>query len=95
MKLDLSGAEEFNPRLYDRDNGPGAAQTAIDAVRASGLDAIELRAAHEVGKQAAAETVKSCLHKATTFADGVMTLGLADVAEPLGEAVRKAEDHEQ
>lgn len=28
LKIDLSG-EEFDPSLYDRDNGPGAAYTAI------------------------------------------------------------------
>lgn len=28
MKVDLSG-DEFNPRLYDRDLGPGAAERAL------------------------------------------------------------------
>lgn len=31
MKIDLSG-EELNPRLYDRDNGEGAAQAALSAI---------------------------------------------------------------
>lgn len=31
MKVDLSG-NEFNPALYDRDNGEGAAQHAIDSI---------------------------------------------------------------
>ena len=31
MKVDLS-KNEFNPRLYDRDNGPGEAQRVIDAL---------------------------------------------------------------
>jgi len=34
MKIDLSG-DELNPRLYDRDNGTGAAQKAIDTIRQS------------------------------------------------------------
>lgn len=35
MKVDLSGCE-FNERLYDRDNGAGAAQRAIDKLRENG-----------------------------------------------------------
>ena len=33
MKVDLS-ADEFDPRLYDRDNFPGAAQKAVDSIQA-------------------------------------------------------------
>ena len=33
MKVDLSG-DEFSPRLYDRDNGQGAAEGVINALRA-------------------------------------------------------------
>lgn len=33
MKVDLSRDNEFDPRLYDRDNGPGAAQRAIDSIK--------------------------------------------------------------
>lgn len=32
IKCDLSG-DKFDPWLYDRENGPGAAQRAIDALR--------------------------------------------------------------
>ncbi len=32
MKVDLSG-ESFDPRLFDRDNGEGAAERAINALR--------------------------------------------------------------
>ena len=32
MKVDL-GQDEFDPRLYDRDNGEGAAQRAIDNLK--------------------------------------------------------------
>ena len=42
MKVDL-GQDEFDPRLYDRDNGDGAAQQAID----------NLRLAHEVAAKVA------------------------------------------
>lgn len=33
MKIDLSSDESFEERLYDRDNGPGAAQRVIDRLR--------------------------------------------------------------
>lgn len=29
MKVDLTAEDSFDPRLYDRDNGPGAAEFAI------------------------------------------------------------------
>ena len=32
MKVDISG-DEFSPRLFDRDNGEGAAARAIDRIR--------------------------------------------------------------
>lgn len=34
MKVDLSG-DTFNPAMYDRDNGAGAAQRVIDQLRSS------------------------------------------------------------
>lgn len=33
MKVDLSNDSEFDERLYDRDNGIGAAQRVIDRLR--------------------------------------------------------------
>lgn len=33
MKISLESDEEFNPLGYDRDNGQGAAQRVIDALR--------------------------------------------------------------
>lgn len=33
MKIDLTSDEEFDERLYDRDNGAGAAQKTIDDLR--------------------------------------------------------------
>lgn len=33
MKVDLTSDVEFDEWLYDRDNGPGAAQRAIDMLR--------------------------------------------------------------
>jgi len=36
LKLDLSSDEEFSEFLYDRDNGEGAAQYAVNSVRNKG-----------------------------------------------------------
>ena len=33
MKVDLSSDESFDPALYDRDNGPGAAARVIEKLR--------------------------------------------------------------
>ena len=95
MKLDLTSDDEFDPWGYDRDNGRGAAQNVIDALRESGTQAVEIQAAHEIGKQASAERTLVDIHKPTTFADGVYTLGLDDVAEPLEKAIRKATEAEE
>ena len=35
MKVDLKNDDEFDERLYDRDNGLGAAQIVINHIRAS------------------------------------------------------------
>jgi len=37
LKVDLSNEDEFDPFLYDRDLGQGAAQRAIDSIRVKAL----------------------------------------------------------
>jgi len=91
MKVDL-GNDSLDPWGYDRDNGQGAAQRAIDAMLAG--DDTEIHAAHEAGKQRAAELVRSHLHTSTTSkVEGKVAyveLGLSDVADDLGPAVDRA-----
>lgn len=41
MKVSLASDEYFNGRLYDRDNGQGAAARAIDAIREAGIQEAE------------------------------------------------------
>ena len=36
MKVDLSSVDDFEVWLYDRDNGSGAAQRAVDSLRKRG-----------------------------------------------------------
>ena len=90
IKITFKG-EEIDPQWYDLDNGLGAAERAISALRESGqADNIETQAAHAVGKQAAAEYVRKRLDTPTTFDGGVVRFGLADVADKLGPAIDKA-----
>jgi len=91
MKVEL-GNDSLDPWGYDRDNGPGAAQRAIDAMLAG--DDAEIHTTHEAAKQAAAEFVRSHLHDSTTSkvegGVGYITLGLSDVADALGPAIDRA-----
>jgi len=84
MKLDF-GKDEIEPRLYDRDNGPGAAQRAVDAA-ASG-DEEALRRKHQKGvKDAAADAIES-MNTPTTIGESVINLTLEDVKDVLGPKV--------
>lgn len=50
MKIDLSG-DSFDTRLFNRDNGEGAAEMAIKALReGAGTDNSTTRAIHEHGR---------------------------------------------
>lgn len=102
MKVDLSG-DTLDPQLYDRDNGQGAAQKAIEALKRTGdTNPSDIQAAHHVNTLEAAEDAKAHLDdEATTeeFDDPefgktkVFRLGLSDVKDKLGpkvdEAIRK------
>ena len=90
MKVDL-GSDEFDPWLYDRDNGDGAAMQAIRALLSD--DQATIREAHEARKAKAAWTVRSHLHEKSVPGEGIamLHLGLDDVADVLGPAVDRAE----
>ena len=59
MKIDL-GTDELDPRLYDRDNGNGAAALAIDSLQSGDDDTIQKM--HDAGKRdkAAQRPVRRC-----------------------------------
>jgi hypothetical protein len=90
MKLDLSSDEEFNPWLYDRDNGDGAAARAILELRKAGTNSPAIQKAHATGKWEASLDAKALMEQPTTMKDGVMTLGLDDVKDDLSPAIEKA-----
>jgi len=97
MKLDLSKNDEFNEALYDRDNGPGAAERAIAALRASAdVTAPEIVLQHSLGVTDAAQRAEKMMGQPSGWdedsSDGtkVFNLGLADVAPKLAPKVAAA-----
>jgi hypothetical protein len=88
MKVDLS-SDSFDPRWYDRDNGQGAAQKAIDAMVAG--DAATLTAMHADGARQAAESARQQMnvpHSVSKNNDWtILTVGLSDVTDELGAAI--------
>lgn len=93
MKVSLKD-DEFDPRGFDRDNGLGAAQAAIDAMKASGdVNPDSIAAAHKVNTIEAAHEVRSRLGEKSRIEvrDGVaiMTLGMDDMAEHVAPKIDK------
>jgi hypothetical protein len=94
MKISLKG-DELETHLYDRDNGPGAAEVALQALLTSGsVFAPEIQAAHQIGKLAAIDNAERSMGEQSRIevGDGVAvhTLTLADVKEQLAPAIEKA-----
>ena len=97
LKVDLSG-DEFDERLYDRDCGEGAAQRAVDSIRAEqegGADAAKDARGEkkEPSLEEQAEMTKEAVHKIldilkelppTSFAVACMTLKMVLGPEPMG-----------
>lgn len=91
MKVNLSGSE-FDPWLYDRDNGDGAAARIINALRATGdtnpeeaeMSRLEgtRNAAIEAKKHIFDKTVSERLKGMLT-----MSLGLGEFADELGPKI--------
>ena len=97
LKVELSG-DEFDERLYDRDCGEGAAQRAVDSIRAEredGGDAAKNADGEkkEPSLEEQAEMTKEAVHKImeilkelppASFAVACMTLKMALGPEPMG-----------
>lgn len=63
MKIDLSG-DSFDSWLFNRDNGEGAAEMAIQSLRSSGeADNSTTRAIHEHGRTNAAHELQEQLEE--------------------------------
>lgn len=95
MKVDLS-SDQFDPWGYDRDNGEGAAQRAIEAFRSTQqVDNEYIQTRHEAGTRDALEDVKQHVNEPITVSDNGevvnVNLGLADLAPHLRPAIERAE----
>jgi hypothetical protein len=91
MKVDLS-SDTFDPWGFDRDNGSGAAQSVIDALRATGQTLTEeSQQAQKLQTHAAANIAKGAMQEShsTQVEEGMVTfrLGLSDMADTLGPIV--------
>lgn len=94
MKIDLS-SDVLDQRLYDRDNGNGAAASAIDELRITNEgNSAKIQEAHRSAIIDSAQDARGRLAEKTTSEtrDGmaIVTLGLADVADKLEPAIDKA-----
>lgn len=91
MKIDLAG-DTLDPWLYDRDNGHGAAERIINALRVTGdTNPEEAELSHKEGTRNAAIVMKEHLYDESYVADddkqgGMPTfyLGVGDLADELG-----------
>ena len=88
MKVDLSG-DSFNPWLYDRDNGEGAAKRIVDTLRITGeVNPVATELRHKDGaREAARQAVEGIAIKSGVRSDGgglvTYELGMAGVADEL------------
>ena len=95
MKVDLSG-DQFDPYLYDRDNGPGAAKAALESLVNTGKEnSPAIRKAHADRTFLSAMSAEKAIEEESQFAftpDGtpVLNLGLGDMKEELEPKIKKA-----
>lgn len=94
MKIDLSG-DTLNTWGYDRDNGEGAAERAInEATQSDDVNSAEIQGKHRQATEESAADLESHLGDKTTVHDGGIHLGFDDVADELRpkiDAVKHAE----
>lgn len=93
MKVQID-SDALDPRLYDRDNGVGAAAKAIATLRASNsVNAASVQQSHLDGKRQSAASVRESMSRPSVATEHGITLGLADVADKLGPKVNEAIHH--
>lgn len=99
MKLNLTSDDEFNEALYDRDNGEGAAERVVAALRATADTAApEIVLQHSLGVADAAQKAEKMMGQRSGWdweensksGAKVFNLGLSDVAPELAPKVKAA-----
>ncbi len=99
MKVDLSG-DSFDPWAYDRDNGQGAAERTINALRSTNMvNPEEVEIQHLEGTRKAAKEVREKLGTKSSVRDrsGILEIhmgleDLANVIKPKLDAIIGDED---
>lgn len=86
MKIDLSAPDQFEERLYDRDNGTGAAQRVIDILLQARYqdepkDKELINQLHKQGVMDAADKASDFLNQTTKVTGTEITLGGSDVPQ--------------
>jgi len=85
MKVNLQG-DDLDPWLYDRDNGPGAAERVISELRkGKGVNTASIQESHKSGVVEAAAVAHAGMGKDHTIHEG--DLGELLTGEPSGEKV--------
>ena len=96
MKIDLSG-DTLSTRLYNRDNGPGAAEMVFAQLRDTGNTSVDnIEAVHFQGLEDGIRKAREFTRTPTTFERlggfEIIKLGGEDIADELGAALDRAEE---
>lgn len=93
MKVSLKSEAAFDEWGYDRDNGSGAAQRAIDELRKSNSPSSDgIKHQHLENVEQSAALTSNRLNEETRHSSGHITLGLADVKDVLKPKIQEAKD---
>lgn len=89
MKINL-GSNELDPRLYDRDNGRGAAEAAINSLRStSDSNNDDIRTTHQENTAESVKDVQGELDTKSSMEGNVFRLGIGDMKEHLEPALER------
>ena len=90
MKLSID-SDEIRVDLYNRDNGPNAAEFVIDELRKTGATSTPaIDSVHQAGKEQAAAIARKDMCAEPTIKPGVITMTLSDVKDELAPKIDAA-----
>ena len=89
MKVNLAG-DMLDPWAYDRDNGQGAAERIVNALRDNqGVTADSILMQHAEATKAAAQETREHINDEDSFGDGVVKLGLSEFKDKLDPILKR------
>jgi len=90
MKISLA-SDDLETGLYNRDNGPNAAEFVIDELRKTGATSTPAIASiHQAGKEQAAAIAREDMEINTSLKNGIIKMGLGDVKDVLAPKIDEA-----